>query len=155
MLHYRRLDHVGFTVSSLERSIPFYTFLLGNEPVFRASWDREAFVARIVGYPEIQMAAAFWQLPGGAVLELIEYQQPACVYVDMETSNVGNAHLGLVTDDIHAEFERLRDHVDFRNQAPVLIPSGPFKGGYAVYFRDPDGITIEIIQEPRAGADAS
>ena len=149
-MHYRSLDHVGFTVTSLDRSIPFYTVLLGEKPIGRLAWKAEAdeFVGHIIGYRELELAGAFWKLPGGTTLELLEYRHPAGGHVDMETYNVGNGHLGLLTDDIHADFERLRGHVEFRNSEPVRIPSGPAEGGYAIYFRDPDGITIELVQAP-------
>jgi catechol 2,3-dioxygenase-like lactoylglutathione lyase family enzyme len=149
-MHYKGLDHVGFTVSDLDRSIPFYTFLLGEQPVGRLMWepDRDEFTGRIVGYPGLRLEGAFWQLPGGLVLELLQYHHPETGFVDMETYNVGSGHLGLETEDIWAEFERLRDHVQFRNNEPVQIPSGPAKGGWAVYMRDPDGITIELVQGP-------
>ena len=149
-MHYRGLDHIGFTVTSLDRSIPFYTLLLGEEPVARLAWHAEAdeFVGRIVGYRGLQLAGAFWKLPGGTILELLEYRHPPSGHVNMETYNVGNGHLGLLTDDIQADFERLRTHVEFRNSEPVRIPSGPAAGGYAIYFRDPDGITIELVQAP-------
>ena len=150
-MHYSGLDHVGFTVSSLERSIPFYTLLLGEEPFLRLLWEGEEFVGRIVGYPGVKLEGAFWQLPGGSVLELLQYHDPEPGRVDMETYNVGSAHLGLVTEDIHADVERLRKHVQFRNPGPVEIPSGPAKGGFALYMRDPDGITIELIQRPPSG----
>jgi catechol 2,3-dioxygenase-like lactoylglutathione lyase family enzyme len=149
-MHYRRIDHVGFTVADLDRSIPFYTLLLGEEPLARLLWepDEDAFVGRIVGYRGLRLEGAFWQLPGGTVLELLQYHQPPTGRVDMETYNVGSGHLGLETEDIKSDCERLRGHVEFRSPEPVLIPSGPAKGGWAVYMRDPDGITIELVQAP-------
>ena len=152
-MRYQGLDHVGFTVASLDRSIPFYTMLLGEEPVARLAWEPGAdeFVGRIIGYDGLAIEAAFWNLPGGAILELLEYHHPPTAHVDMETYNVGNAHLGLRTDDIHRDFERLREHAEFRHHEPVEIPSGPAKDGYAIYLRDPDGITIEIVQAPPQG----
>jgi catechol 2,3-dioxygenase-like lactoylglutathione lyase family enzyme len=137
-------------VSSLDRSIPFYTFLLGAEPVGRLMWgpDKDEFTGRIVGYPGLRLEGAFWQLPGGTVLELLQYHDPETGRVDMETYNVGSGHLGLETEDIRADFERLRGHVEFRHSEPVRIPSGPAKGGWAIYMRDPDGITIELVQAP-------
>ena len=133
-----RLDHVGFTVADLDRSIPFYTLLLGTEPGLRLRWSpgEHAFVGRIIGYPGLDLEGAFFPLPGGGVLELLQYHHPPAGAVDMETSNVGNGHLGLASEDIHADYERLRGHVEFRGPAPVEIPSGPAKGGWAIYLRD-------------------
>jgi catechol 2,3-dioxygenase-like lactoylglutathione lyase family enzyme len=69
----------------------------------------------------------------------------------METFNVGNAHLSLVTSDLHALFERLEGRAELRSAAPVRIEWGPYEGGYAARIRDPDGITIELVQLPPGG----
>ena len=34
--------------------------------------------------------------------------------------------------------------------APITVNAGPNKGGLVVYTRDPDGITVEFIQRPKA-----
>jgi catechol 2,3-dioxygenase-like lactoylglutathione lyase family enzyme len=149
-MRYTALDHVGFAVSNLDRSASFYTELLGSDPVLRKVWDVE-YVGRIVGYPGVKMDCAFWSLPGDSILELIEYLEPSPGRVDMETYNAGNAHLCLVTEDLHADFERLRDVAEFRYPTPVRIPWGPYEGGWAAYVRDPDGISIELLQEPPGG----
>jgi catechol 2,3-dioxygenase-like lactoylglutathione lyase family enzyme len=147
---YTALDHVGFAVSSIDHSIAFYTELLGEGPVLRKVWDVE-YVGRIVGYPGVKLDCAFWRLPGGTILELIEYLEPKPGRVDMETFNAGNGHLCLVTEDLQADYERLRDVAEFRCPEPVRIPWGPYEGGWAAYLRDPDGISIELLQEPPGG----
>jgi catechol 2,3-dioxygenase-like lactoylglutathione lyase family enzyme len=67
----------------------------------------------------------------------------------METYNVGNGHLGLVVDDLEAEYERLRAAgASFRHPGPVEVDGGDWKGTKALYMRDPDGITIELMESP-------
>ncbi|HZQ65431.1 MAG TPA: VOC family protein [Gaiellaceae bacterium] len=149
-MSYTGLDHVGFAVSDLDRSVEWYTFFLGEPPILRKTWDVE-YVGRIVGYPGVKMEGAFWRLPGGTVLELLEYLNPPPGRVDMETYNAGNGHLCLVVDDLDADFARLRGRVEFRDPDPVEIPWGPYKGGKACYLRDPDGISIELMQLPPGG----
>ena len=57
----------------------------------------------------------------------------------------------MIVDDIHGEYERLNAAgVKFRS-APVPITAGRNKGGFALYFEDPDGITLEFLQ-PGPGA---
>ena len=145
-----RLDHVGFSVADLDRSVDWYTFLLEEPPLLRGIWDVE-YVSRVLGYPGVVLDAALWRLPGGSVLELLEYKSPEPGRVDMETYNVGNAHLCLIVDDLDAEFTRLRGHAEFRHPDPVDIPWGHFAGGKSCYLRDPDGISIEIVQYPPGG----
>ena len=54
-----------------------------------------------------------------------------------------------MVDDIHAEFKWLKGlGVQFRAEKPVAIEVGVNKGGYTIYFTDPDGITLELIQPP-------
>ena len=139
------LDHVGFSVSDLDRSVSWYTEFFGEPPQLRKVWDVE-YVSRIVGYPNCKMDCAFWRLPGGTILELIQYLEPPVGIVDMESYNAGNGHLCLVTEDLAADFERLRGRVEFRDPDPVRIPWGPYEGGWACYLRDPDGISIELMQ---------
>jgi catechol 2,3-dioxygenase-like lactoylglutathione lyase family enzyme len=144
------LDHVGFAVSDLDRSVDFYTLLLEEPPSLRKVWDVE-YVGRIVGYPGLKLDAAFWSLPSGVILELLQYLHPSPGRVDMETYNAGNAHLCLVTQDMDRDFERLRGVAEFRSPEPIEIPWGPYKGGWACYLRDPDGISIELITLPPGG----
>ncbi len=144
------VDHLGYTVSDLDRSVEFYSFLFEREPTARKTWDVE-YIGRIQGYPGLSVEAAFFELPGGLTLELVSYIRPEHQDVDMETFNVGNAHLALVTPDLHALFDRLRGRAEFRSEAPVRIEWGPYEGGYAARLRDPDGITVELIQLPADG----
>jgi catechol 2,3-dioxygenase-like lactoylglutathione lyase family enzyme len=149
-LNFAALDHVGFTVSDLDRSVEFYDLLLGVGPVIRKVWDVE-YLANAAGYPGLKVEAAFWQLPGSAMLELVQYLQPDSQTVDMETFNVGSAHLSLVTQDLHEDFERLRGRAQFRRPVPTRIEWGPYEGGWVARIRDPDGITIELVELPPGG----
>ena len=145
------LDHVGLTVSDMDQSIEFYSRLLGEQPMFRETWDDIEYVGRVVGYPGVSLEGAFFRLPGGAMLELLEYHHPEPQRVDMETYNIGNAHLCLVTSDMKADFERMAGHASFRSDEPVRVPWGPYKGGALAYLRDPDGISIELLELPKDG----
>ncbi len=144
------LDHIGFAVADLERSTAWYSELLEQPPVLRREW-RQAYVAEILGYEEVVLDCAFWRLPGGSVLELLQYVVPAAARVDLETYNVGNAHLCLVTEAIDRDYARLHHVAAFRAPQPTPIPWGPYAGGWACYLRDPDGISVELLQLPPGG----
>jgi catechol 2,3-dioxygenase-like lactoylglutathione lyase family enzyme len=149
-VQYSTLDHVGFTVSDLDRSSEWYALLLGDQPFLRKVWE-VGYVGEIVGYPECSLECALFNLPNGVVLELLQYVAPAPGTVDMETYNIGNGHLCLVTEDMDADYERLRGHAEFRSARPVEVPWGPYKGGRVCYLRDPDGISVELVQHPQGG----
>lgn len=145
-----RIDHVGFAVADLDRAVAFYTTFLGAGPTLRRVWEID-YVGELVGYPGCSMECAFFTLPGDGVLELVRFLDPPPGVVEMETYNAGNGHLCVLVDDIHAEFERLRDIAVFRSPAPIEIPWGPYAGGWAAYLRDPDGITVQLMQHPPGG----
>jgi catechol 2,3-dioxygenase-like lactoylglutathione lyase family enzyme len=153
---FRALDHVGYAVTDLDRSIAFYETLLGVPLLMRKTWD-VPYLGDIVGYPGSALEGAFFRLPNGVVLELLRYLRPGPGTVDMESYNAGNAHLCLVTDDMAADFARIHaaGYDTFRSAEPVVIPWGPYKGGKACYLRDPDGISIELLEEPPGGPDWS
>jgi lactoylglutathione lyase len=120
-----QLDHVRFGVADLERSLDWYSRLLGVDATEGSSFE----------------------LPGGGRLTL-ERRPDSATSVDNETFEVGNAHLCFTVDDLHSEYERLRGHASFRSPAPVALAVGANAGGWGVYLRDPDGITVELLQLP-------
>jgi catechol 2,3-dioxygenase-like lactoylglutathione lyase family enzyme len=145
--------HFSFTVSNLEESILFYRDVLGMELVHRQE-QANAYTRKFVGYPDAHLKVAQFRIRGGPVvrsghlLELIEYVAPQGQKIDTSTPNPGTAHLAFEVDDIQAEYQRMvRQGVRFRTE-PVAIEAGINKGGYTVYFLDPDDITLEMVQPP-------
>jgi catechol 2,3-dioxygenase-like lactoylglutathione lyase family enzyme len=145
-----RLEHVGYTVSDLGQSVAFWSYLLDVEPKATKTWD-VPYLGRVQGYDQVRVTAAFFDLPGGPTLELVQYHHPPHAVVDMETYNVGNGHLSFVTSDLARVFSRLEGRAELRSTEPVRIEWGPYEGGYAGRIRDPDGITIELVQLPAGG----
>ena len=151
MTELRSVHHTGYTVGDLDRSLHFYRDLLGLEVV--ATQEKQGgYLAAIVGYPDAHVRMAHLRVPGADhVLELFEYLAPVGDPVPrVEPKNVGCAHLCLVTDDLLAIYERLREAgIDDFISAPVEVDTGINTGGLALYLRDPDGIPVEMFQPPR------
>jgi len=148
--------HTSWTVSDLDRSIDFYTRLLGFELLGR--WIRKgAFIETVVGFDDAELDIAALRIPqapgapSGHHLELIAYVAPRGVQLDLATCNVGAAHLALETDTIHETCDFLSANGVTLVSPPVPIESGNNAGGYACYLRDPDGFTLELVQRPQAG----
>ncbi len=143
--------HTAFTVSDIERSIRFYTELLGFEVVHSQRQSNE-YTRKFVGYADADLYAAMLRIPGvdhgrsGHLLELNQYVQPVGQKLDVQTCNTGAAHLALIVDDIHNTYDFLTSQgVHFKSE-PVAITAGRNEGGFTCYFLDPDGITLEIVQ---------
>lgn len=146
--------HVSFTVSDMERSLVFYRDILGLELIHQQVQQNE-YTSRLVGYDNAHLIAAMLKIPAktpgvsGHVLELIQYIHPPGTKLDTQPCNVGSAHLAFVVDDLLATYEELRQKgVMFKSQ-PVEITAGRNKGGYTVYFSDPDQIVLELVQPPK------
>lgn len=147
--------HASFTVSDLERSVKFYTEVLGMEVVHEQEQKNE-YTAKLVNYKDAHLKVAMLAIPGydhgvsGHIIELVEYVHPQGEKIDTQTCNPGTAHFAFVVDDIHEEFERMKKlGVRFKADKPVAVEAGRNKGGYTIYFLDPDDITLELFQPPK------
>jgi catechol 2,3-dioxygenase-like lactoylglutathione lyase family enzyme len=144
--------HFSFTVSDIEQSIDWYTRVFGLELIHRQRQDNE-YTQILVGIPGAVLEVAQFAVPGVPparsthMLELVEYVTPRVEPgAPLAVNAVGCPHLALLVDDIHERYARLREEgVEFVNP-PVEIMAGANAGGFTCYFRDPDGITLEILQ---------
>jgi lactoylglutathione lyase len=144
--------HVSFTVSNLEASVKWYTEVLGLQFV-RGQEQHNEYTSKLVGYPDAHLKVAQLRVPGQTIpisrhhVELVEYVHPRGEDIPLDTNRTGVGHWAFIVDDIHAEFERLSAlGVKFKSERPVAIEHGVNKGGYTIYFTDPDGITLELLQ---------
>lgn len=155
----RSVWHTGFTVSDLERSIAFYEGAVGLRLRHRQEQENE-YTSTFVGYPDASLRVAQFALPGGSdnvsghMLELIEYVRPKGETFPPGTNQVGSGHLALETDDLDGTLARMRDAGGTSVSEPVEITAGINRGGRTVYVRDPDGITVELVQAPEREARA-
>jgi len=146
--------HISFTVSDIERSKRFYGDLLGL-PLAYEMVHNHPYTATQVGYPDAHLLAAGFRLgrrddETAAILELLEYVHPKGRPVDMATANPGIGHLAFYVDDIWQEYERLyAAGITFRSE-PVRVEAGVNIGVCTVYLRDPDDVTLELVQRPEA-----
>ncbi len=141
-------NHVGLTVSNLERSVAFYRDLLGFTVRYERGEVTAEYMPRLVGLPGARLKIAGLDIPG-LHLDLIQYLAPEGTTAVGRTCDVGNGHLGFTVDDIWAAYRQLvAAGVRFKSE-PVNITQGPNRGGWAVYFTDPDGITLEMIERAK------
>jgi catechol 2,3-dioxygenase-like lactoylglutathione lyase family enzyme len=145
----RAVHHVGLTVSDLDEALAFWEAFIGAAARWRTVLDRP-YLGRHVGYPGVSIDAAFVDLPGGVVLELLEYDVAQKAPNPESTANPGNVHLCLLVDDARAAWERALS-LGARPVAPdgpVDVDAGPNLGARAAYLRIHDGITLELFEPP-------
>ncbi|MCL2730297.1 MAG: VOC family protein [Actinomycetia bacterium] len=145
--------HFSFTVADIERSVDFYTRLLGFDHI-HSQEQRGGYTSRLVGYPDAHLRIAQLAVPGRAPglsthdLELVQYVSPAGTRQDPEIRHPGAAHLALTVDDIHELYERLTAAGVRFYSPPNAITAGVNEGGWTCYFEDPDRIVLELVQPP-------
>lgn len=146
----RSVWHAGFSVSNLERSISFYRDVLGLELRHRQTGDNR-YTRTLVGYDDAVIHVAQFTIrgqspPSGHVLELIEYETPRGEAIAASNARIGSAHLAFEVDDIWAMAAQIVESGGSLVSEPVAITAGINAGGWAMYLRDPDDITLELIQ---------
>ena len=137
-------NHTSFTVSSLDRTLGFFTGCLGFQLVSRAPRDPKI-IQKVTGVEGAEMEIAFIRGPG-QVVELIEYKAPASrSRVQSRPCDTGFAHLALDVDNVDAAVAAAASYGVNAINPPVAIDQGPNKGKKVVYLRDWDGVTLEFI----------
>jgi catechol 2,3-dioxygenase-like lactoylglutathione lyase family enzyme len=146
-----RVHHVGMSVSDLDAALAFWERFLGVEARWQTVLERP-YIARHVGYPGVRIRAAFVDLAGAGILELLEYQGVERAPTDEGSANPGHAHLCLAVDDVETVFERALacGARPVNPDGPVDVDAGPNKGARVSYLRvPPDWHTLELFQAPR------
>jgi glyoxylase I family protein len=158
----KALHHVGITVQDLEASIRFYHDVLGldfvNEP---SPWFDDPELGPAVGVPGAALRQVSLRL-GDATLELLEYKNPPSETTKpLLSHNIGASHVAFLVDDIHAKKTELEEEgIRFYSDINV-VDEGVLAGWRWVYFEDPDGYPLELVEvayynaeERRQGIDA-
>ena len=147
-----RIDHVGITVSDMDRALGFYRDLLGLR-VVADSTVSEPEVADLLGLDSVQLRIVDLDSGDGRVVELIQYLQPKGARIDYESADAATAHIAFTVDDLVSVHERLvRAGATIVSRRPITIsePGGSFDGAICLYVRDPDGVILELV-ERRSG----
>jgi glyoxylase I family protein len=143
-------DHTGVTVSNLERSLAFWHDVLGFE-ISHAAHQTGELAKEITGVAGAEIKLAVLKTPGGHKIELLEYVAPPDrkKHVKLRPCDVGHVHVALIVDDLDAILQKIAASGWKAAGKPQTLKTGPNAGKRVVYVRDPDGTTIEFMQQPR------
>ncbi len=125
-----RILHTMLRVGDLNRSIAFYTEVLGMKLLRTSDNPEYKYTLAFVGYHDERE---------GAVLELT-------YNYGVDSYDLGNAfgHIALEVDDVYQACDLIRARGGVISREP-----GPVKGGTTeiAFVRDPDNYAIELIQK--------
>ncbi|GAB4354444.1 MAG: lactoylglutathione lyase [Methylohalobius sp. ZOD2] len=128
-----RILHTMLRVGDLDRSLHFYTEVLGMKLLRQRDYPEGRFTLAFVGYGDEGE---------NTVLELTH---------NWDTSNYdlgdGFGHIAIEVDDVYAAAEKIRAH-----GGKVVREPGPMKHGNTVlaFVEDPDGYKIELLSPHRS-----
>lgn len=143
------VNHVGLTVSDVERSTAFYTSFGGE--VMHGGRFGDAGTAHALGVSTLDLETRFIRFDG-LVLELLQYRAPGSRPYSSDNCDVGAAHVAFTVENLPELYDTLRAQgVEFYSE-PSPIDSGDYAGGFMVYAKDPDGVSVEFLQ-PGPGHD--
>ncbi|MDV6346713.1 lactoylglutathione lyase [Nitrosomonas sp. Is35] len=129
-----RILHTMLRVGNLDKSLAFYTQVLGMKLLRRKDYPDGKFTLAFVGYQDEA---------SGAVLELTHNW-------DTPSYNLGDGfgHIAVEVDDAYQACENTR-----KMGGKVTREAGPMKHGTTViaFIEDPDGYKIEFIQKKQPG----
>lgn len=124
-----RILHTMIRVGDLQRSIAFYTEVLGMRLLRKTDYESGRFTNAFVGYEDESKAA---------VLELTHNW-------DTRSYDLGNGygHVALEVEDAYKACDEVR-----KRGGKVAREAGPMKHGTTViaFVEDPDGYKIEFVQ---------
>jgi lactoylglutathione lyase len=115
-------------VGDLQRSIDFYTHVLGMKLLRRKDYPDGRFTLAFVGYGEES---------GNTVIELTFNWDTDCY--DLGS---GFGHIAIEVDDVYQAVEELRSR-----GGKVIRDAGPMNAGSTIiaFIEDPDGYPVELI----------
>lgn len=125
-----RLLHTMLRVGDMDRSVQFYTQVMGMKLLRKHDNEEYKYTLAFIGYQDESE---------GTVLELT-YNWGVSEY------DLGSAygHIAIEVEDAEAACEAIR-----QNGGKVVREAGPVKGGTTViaFVEDPDGYKIELIEK--------
>lgn len=124
-----RILHTMLRVGDLDRSLDFYTNVLGMKLLRRKDYPEGRFTLAFVGYQDED---------AGAVLELTHNWDTSRYEI-----GTGYGHVALAVDDAARACSMVRER-----GGKVTREAGPMKHGSTViaFVEDPDGYKIEFIE---------
>lgn len=138
--------HAGVTVSDMDASLRFYRDGLGLEEQFDRLLDAD-YLRTVLDLDFTAIRAVYLSIPGGGIVELLEYQGIERMPARSRPSDYGAGHLCLYVEGIAELTARLIAHGGRpRSSDPVAITSGPNQGATSIYMCDPDGYAVELFE---------
>jgi catechol 2,3-dioxygenase-like lactoylglutathione lyase family enzyme len=147
-----KVEAVGITVKDMNRSLKFYTEVLGFKKISDAEYRGED-IEKLKGLFGINTRVARLQL-GDEFIELTDYLTTGgrSIPEDQKSNDLFFQHIAIVVSDMDKAYQQLRKYnIEHVSTAPQTLPKSipAAEGIKAFYFHDPDNHNLELIYFPR------
>ena len=149
-----RLSHVNLNCRDLDVSSAWYQRVLGLAPLLARAEPPTADGSGFGFDGSCRYRADFLVIPGAPdpfILDLLEWQEPRPVARPLlEANHLGMFRMAFLVDDAAAACAEL-DRQGVPHSGACWLDMGPdipIDGLHAVFFRDPDGTCLELIERP-------
>jgi catechol 2,3-dioxygenase-like lactoylglutathione lyase family enzyme len=146
------VHHFSFSVTDMDRTVDFYTKILGIKLQSRSRNRYDTLGIALFGtrwgvnqkHADLELAV---MNIGGTRVEFIEYKDPKSQPYHKNPSFAGSAHLAFRVDNMEETRKRLEEAgVEFHSPVNSFMESGEVEWRWC-YFRDPDGIILELVEQ--------
>lgn len=152
-----RVDAIGITVKDMNRSLPFYTDVLGFEKVSDEEMQGTS-IEELKAVFGINIRVVRLKL-GDEFIELTDYLTTGgrSIPEDQKSNDLSFQHIAIVVSDMEQAYQHLRKHnAEHVSTSPQTLPKSipGAEGIKAFYFHDPDGHNLELIFFPKGKGQA-
>lgn len=150
MKNINKMIHVGLTVSNLENSIKFYRDVLGME--FKGQMTMEGPETDILfGHKDAKAKVAYLNASDDLncpPVELIHFENAPIKKQETDLFTTSASEICFAVNDIYKAYEDLKaKDVEFISEPQHFdFSESGYGKSIAVYFKDPDGIILELTQ---------
>ncbi|WP_421566686.1 VOC family protein [Ochrobactrum sp. EDr1-4] len=137
-------DHTGFITSNIERSVKFWTEVMGFEAQ-QIGERKKPWIADFMGVPgaEVRLVHLYGH---GAHIEFIEFQTARGEAIRPAGNQPGVAHVCLRVENLDPLIARISQNGGASQGKLTEITEGIASGLRGLYMRDPEGILIELVE---------
>lgn len=140
------VHHIGITVTSLEKSLPFWIGVLGFDLVGRDELLDSDFVHAVTGVRGGSITLAMLA-KGPHIVELLEYKTAlGRKTLAFQACDSGATHIALVVKGIDALLSMAVTHGWVAFGPPQVVAKGPWACRRVVYLKGPDNVLIELVE---------
>ena len=140
------IDHVGIAVRNLDETIGFYSKVFGFKLLQFYDFTSNPDDAHGMGLEKCTVKTAFLGIPGGGKIELFKFKNlDEKVASDCPMNSLGKVHFAFNVTNIEEVKEKAESYsAEFLYD--IAVDDMANEQGKWVYFKDPNGIVVELTE---------